>query len=217
MTLIQSMGTQKPTNLDSCLFHFYGNQIIYWLNTSQFRYSPLFNLKKVIGGKREKSWGENKTNLASAVLPSLHRGHPGDIEDRFLRGTSQWYQRCLDTDSWVHKTSAPCCCCLGQAHRNDSGSSQNPVLLKLLSKSFLWPPQNAAHSLLWPGSQRGLCKGKLRQVIKMQTMKKRMRKRHRPLDFSGKKGLRCEIISQKPIAVFRTFQEKEHWLEVCLL
>ena len=46
-------------------------------------------------------------------------------------------------------------------------------------------------------------------------MKKRMRKRHRPLDFSGKKGLRCEIVTQKPIAVFRTFQ-KEHWGEVCI-
>ena len=175
------------------------------------------NLKKVVRGEIETSWGEHETNLASAVLPSLHRGHPEDIEDRFLREVSQWYQRCRDIESWVHKTSAPCCRCLVQAHKNDSGYSQNPVLLKLLSKSFLWPPQNAAHSLLCPGSQRGLCKGKLRQFIKMQTMKKRMRKRHRPLDFSGKKGLRCEIVTQKPIAVFRTFQEEEHWLEVCLL
>ena len=75
------------------------------------------------------------------------------------------------------------------------------VLLKLLSKSFLWPPQNAAHSLLWPGSQRGLCKGKLRQVIKKQTGKKETRKRHRIFYFSGKK-LRGEIIDIKPIQDF---------------
>ena len=160
MTLIQSLGIWKPTNLDSCLFHSYGNQIIYWLNTSQLRCSPLLNLKKMVGGKIEKSWGENKTNLASAVLLSLHRGHPGDIEDRFLRGASQWYWRCLDTESWVHKISASYSHCLVQAHRNDSESSQNPILLKLLSKNFLWPSQNAAQSFLWPGSQRGLCKGK---------------------------------------------------------
>ena len=208
------MGTQKPTNLDSFLFHSYGHQMTYWLIISLFRYFSLLNLKKVVRGEIETSWGEHETNLASAVLPSLHRGHPGDIEDRFLRGVSQWYQRCLDTDSWVHKTSAPCCRCLVQAHRNDSGYSQNPVLLKLLSKSFLWPPQNAAHSLLWPGSQRGLCKGKLRQVIKKQTGKKETRKRHRIFYFSGKK-LRGEIIDIKPIAVFRTFQ-KEHWGEVCI-
>ena len=156
MTPIQRIGTQEPTDLDSYLFHSYGHQMTYWLIISLFRYFSLLNLKKVVGGEIETSWGEHKTNLVSAVLPSLHRGRPGDIEDRFLRGASQWYQRCLDTDSWVHKISAPCCHCLMQARRNDSGSSQSPIPLKLLSKSFLWPPQNAAHSLLWPGSQRGL-------------------------------------------------------------
>ena len=38
---------------------------------------PLLNLKEAVGGEKEKSWRENKTNLASAVLPLLHRGHPG--------------------------------------------------------------------------------------------------------------------------------------------
>ena len=56
---------------------------------SLFRYFSLLNLKKVVRGEIETSWGEHETNLASAVLPSLHRGHPEDIEDRFLRGVSQ--------------------------------------------------------------------------------------------------------------------------------
>ena len=74
MTLTQSIGTQKFGQLP-LQFPWEPNHLL--INPSLLRYFPLLNLKEAMGGKKEKSWRENKTNLASAVLPLLHRGHPG--------------------------------------------------------------------------------------------------------------------------------------------
>jgi hypothetical protein len=53
----------------------------------------------------------------------------------------------------------------------------NPFLLKLPSRSLQWHLQNAAHSLLCPGSQRGLCRRKRKENYLTVTKKEREEKR----------------------------------------
>ena len=74
MTLTQSILTQKFGQLPLPL-PWEPNHLL--INPSLLRYFPLLNLKEVVGGEIEKSCRENKTNLASAVLPFLRWEHPG--------------------------------------------------------------------------------------------------------------------------------------------